>query len=87
MENQELKQLEQRIADLEERFKNHAHTGIDSQQVLLRNILPSYIMTPTQLTAYLAQPAVDGDAFTVYNGTDYILYYFINGIWKAAPFP
>ena len=87
MENDKIQELESRLNELEAKFRNHAHTGVDSQNILLRNIVPTYVMSPAQLSTYLAKPAVNGDAFTVYNGSDYILYYYINGNWKAAPFP
>lgn len=62
----------------------HNHDGVNSAKIPARYIIPAFIFTPTQLTAYLAGPATDGDCFSVFEGTNYYFYVRINNAWKKA---
>ena len=43
----------------------HNHNGIDSPKLRSYNVIPTYRMTATELTAYLARPAIEGEEFNV----------------------
>lgn len=68
--------------DLFERFINHTHDGINSHKIKPNNVIPTYRMTATQLTSYLAKKAVEGEEFNNYDGTNYRKYIYINSGWR-----
>jgi hypothetical protein len=59
----------------------HNHNGIDSPKLRSYNVIPTYRMTSTKLTAYLARPAIEGEEFNNYDGTNYRKYIYINSNW------
>jgi len=63
-------------------IQNHNHDGINSEKIKVQNVIPSYIMTSTELTRYLSRPAIEGEEFNVYDGTNYRKYIRINKLWK-----
>lgn len=63
-------------------IQNHNHDGINSEKIKVQNVIPSYIMTATELTRYLSRPAIEGEEFNVYDGTNYRKYIRINKLWK-----
>ena len=62
----------------------HNHDGINSPKIPTKYVIPAFIFTPTQLTTYLAGPANEGDAFSVFDGTNYYFYVRINKVWKRT---
>ena len=62
-------------------INKHTHDGINSQKIKVYNIIPSYTMTPTELTNYLAKNAIEGEEFNVFDGTNYYKYIRINQNW------
>ena len=67
-----------------EEIQTHTHDGINSPKIKSYNIIPTYRMTSTQLTKYLARPAIEGEEFNNYDGTNYRKYIYINSVWKYA---
>lgn len=65
-------------------IQTHSHDGVNSKQIKPYDVIPTYIMTPTQLTTYLSRNAIEGEEFNVYDGTDYAKYYRINGTWQTV---
>jgi UDP-glucose 4-epimerase len=63
-------------------FKDHNHDGINSQKLKTYNVIPTFTMTSTELTRYLSRPAIEGEEFNVYDGTNYRKYIRINQLWK-----
>lgn len=63
-------------------INTHTHNGINSQKIKVYNIVPSLIMTPTQLTNYLSKNSIEGEEFNVFEGTNYYKYIRINKLWK-----
>lgn len=63
-------------------IQNHNHDGANSEKIKVQNVIPSYIMTSTELTRYLSRPAIEGEEFNVYDGTNYRKYIRINKLWK-----
>lgn len=61
---------------------NHTHDGINSEKIKVQNVIPTYIMTSTELTRYLSRPAIEGEEFNVFDGTNYRKYIRINKLWK-----
>lgn len=64
----------------------HNHNGIDSPKLRSYNVIPTYQMTATELTAYLARPAIEGEEFNVYvsDTLESLKYIHINSVWKYA---
>jgi hypothetical protein len=44
-------------------IKGHNHDGINSQKIPSYNVIPTYRMTPTELTRYLSRQAIEGEEF------------------------
>jgi UDP-glucose 4-epimerase len=65
-----------------EPIKTHTHDGINSEKLKTYNVIPTFIMTATELTRYLSRPAIEGEEFNVYDGTNYRKYIRINKLWK-----
>jgi hypothetical protein len=65
-----------------EQIKTHTHDGINSEKLKVYNIIPTFRMTSTQLTNYLSRPAIEGEEFNNYDGTNYRKYIYINSVWK-----
>jgi hypothetical protein len=65
-----------------EDIQTHTHDGINSQKIKTRDVIPTYKLTATQLSAYLARQAIDGEEFNNFDGTNYRKYIRINGLWK-----
>ena len=65
-------------------LQNHTHDGINSQKIKVRDVIPTYYLTSTELSAYLARPAIDGEEFNNFDGTNYRKYIRINGLWKYS---
>lgn len=63
-------------------LKQHNHDGVNSEKIKVYNVIPSFKMTPTELTRYLSRPAIEGEEFNVYDGTNYRKYIRINKLWK-----
>ena len=65
------------------KINNHNHDGIDSVKIKPYNVIPSYVMTDSQITYYLSKPAIEGDEFNVYNSTtsEYLKYIRVNKTW------
>ena len=63
-------------------IKTHTHDGINSPKIKSYNIIPTHRMTSTQLTKYLARPAIEGEEFNNYDGTNYRKYIYINSGWR-----
>ena len=63
-------------------IKTHTHDGINSEKIKVYNVIPTYRMTSTQLTNYLSRPAIEGEEFNNYDGTNYRKYIYINSLWK-----
>lgn len=61
---------------------NHTHDGVNSEKIKVQNVIPSYVMTSTELTKYLSRPAIEGEEFNVFDGTNYRKYIRINKLWK-----
>jgi len=66
---------------MNEDIKTHNHDGINSEKLKTYNVIPTYIMTATELTRYLSRPAIEGEEFNVYDGTNYRKYIYINSNW------
>ena len=64
-----------------EKVINHNHNGLDSSKIKVYNVIPTYEMTSTQLNKYLARPAIEGEEFNNYDGTNYRKYIYINSNW------
>lgn len=64
--------------------EKHNHDGIDSDKIKVYNVIPTYRMTSTQLTTYLSRPAIEGEEFNNYDGTNYRKYIYINSTWKCV---
>ncbi len=67
-----------------EDIQTHTHDGINSQKIKVRDVIPTYYLTSTELSAYLARPAIDGEEFNNFDGTNYRKYIRINGLWKYS---
>jgi len=63
-------------------IQTHNHDGIDSRQIKVYNIIPTFVMTSTELTRYLSRNAIEGEEFNVFDGTNYRKYIRVNQIWK-----
>lgn len=63
-------------------INTHTHDGVNSQKIKSYNVIPTFIMTSTELTRYLSRPAIEGEEFNVYDGTNYRKYIRINSLWK-----
>ena len=59
----------------------HNHNGIDSPKLRSYNVIPTYQMTATELASYIARPAIEGEEFNNYDGTNYRKYIYINSNW------
>lgn len=67
---------------MNEEIKTHNHDGINSEKIKTYNVIPTFTMTSNELTRYLSRPAIEGEEFNVYDGTNYRKYIYINSIWK-----
>ena len=65
-------------------LKQHNHDGVNSEKIKVYNVIPSFKMTPTELTRYLSRPAIEGEEFNVYDGTNYRKYIRINKDRKSV---
>ena len=65
-------------------IQTHNHNGINSQKILTQDVIPSFVMTPTQLATYLSRPALEGEEFNVFDGTTYAKYFRINNTWQTV---
>lgn len=63
-------------------IKTHTHDGINSEKLKVYNVIPTYRMTATELSNYITRPAIEGEEFNNYDGTNYRKYIYINSIWK-----
>ena len=63
-------------------FELHNHNGSNSSKIRTYDVIPTFRMTPTELTRYLSRPAIEGEEFNVYDGTNYRKYIRINKLWK-----
>lgn len=81
---QQIDDLTKRLDDFKAVFDQHVHNGVDSSLISPRNVILAYQMTPTQLAAYIAGSANNGDEFLNYDGTNYEHYAFVGGVWKKA---
>jgi len=63
-------------------IQTHNHDGIDSRQIKVYNIIPTFVMTSTELTRYLSRNAIEGEEFNVFDGTNYRKYIRVNSLWK-----
>lgn len=66
---------------MEKQLKLHNHDGSNSKKIKIYNIIPTLIMTPPELVSYLSKPAIEGEEFNVYDGTNYRKYIRINKTW------
>lgn len=66
----------------EEFIKSHTHDGVNSEKLKTQDVIPTMIMTSTELTRYLSRPAIEGEEFNVFDGTNYRKYIYINSLWK-----
>ena len=66
----------------EESIKSHTHDGVNSEKLKTQDVIPTFVMTSTELTRYLSRPAIEGEEFNVYDGTNYRKYIYINSLWK-----
>lgn len=82
MENNEQNQLNR--VEIARDLPYHNHDGINSPKIPARFITPVFILTPTQLTDYLAGNTTEGTSFSVYDGTNYYFYVRINSNWKRC---
>jgi len=62
----------------------HNHDGVNSQRIKPYDVIPTFTMTPTELTNYLSRPAIDGEEFNVYDGTNYYKYFRVNQTWQIV---
>lgn len=64
-------------------MENHNHDGFNSQKIKPYNVIPTYVMTTTEITSYLSRPAINGESFNVYNSTtdESSQYVMINNKW------
>lgn len=67
---------------MNEEIKTHNHDGINSEKIKTYNVIQTFTMTSTELTRYLSRPAIEGEEFNNYDGTNYRKYIYINSIWK-----
>jgi len=65
-------------------IKGHNHDGINTSKISVYDVIPTFIMTPTELTRYLSRPAVEGEEFNVFDGTTYAKYFRINNTWQTV---
>jgi len=65
-------------------INTHNHDGVNSIKIKSYNVIPTYIMTSTELTRYLSRPAIEGEEFNVYDGTTYYKYIRINNTWQIV---
>ena len=63
-------------------INTHNHDGVNSAKLQVYDVIPTFIMTSTELTRYLSRPAIEGEEFNVYDGTNYRKYIRINKLWK-----
>jgi len=66
-----------------EEIKTHTHDGINSEKLKPYNVIPTFRMTSTQLTNYLSRPAIEGEEFNNFDGTNYRKYIYLNSLWKS----
>lgn len=66
----------------EEFIKSHTHDGVNSEKIKTQDVIPTFTMTSTELTRYLSRPAIEGEEFNNYDGTNYRKYIRINKLWK-----
>jgi hypothetical protein len=59
----------------------HTHDGINSPKIKTQSVIPTYRMTATELASYIARPAIEGEEFNNYDGTNYRKYIYINSNW------
>lgn len=64
-----------------EDIQTHTHDGINSLKLNARDVIPTYTFTTTELANYLSRPAINGDEFNCYDGTNYYKYLRINNTW------
>ncbi len=64
-----------------ETIKTHTHDGVNTEKIKVYNVIPTFRMTSTQLGKYLARPAIEGEEFNNYDGTNYRKYIYINSNW------
>jgi len=62
----------------------HNHDGLNSKKIKVYDVIPTFIMTPTQLATYLSRKSIEGEEFNVYDGTNYTKYFRINGTWQTV---
>lgn len=67
---------------MNEEIKRHNHDGINSEKIKVYNVIPTFRMTATELASYIARPAIEGEEFNNYDGTNYRKYIYINSTWK-----
>lgn len=67
-------------------IKTHNHDGINSEKLKTYNVIPTYRMTATELANYITRPAIEGEEFNNYDGTNYRKYIYINSTWKFINF-
>jgi len=60
----------------------HNHNGINSKRLSTYDIIPTFVMTSTELTRYLSRNAIEGEEFNVFDGTNYRKYIRVNSLWK-----
>lgn len=63
-------------------INTHTHDGINSLKIQVFDVIPTFIMTSTELTRYLSRQAIEGEEFNVFDGTNYRKYIRINRLWK-----
>lgn len=63
-------------------INTHTHDGVNSAKLQVYDVIPTFIMTSTELTRYLSRQAIEGEEFNVFDGTNYRKYIRINRLWK-----
>ena len=63
-------------------IQNHSHDGINTEKIKTYNVIPTMRLTSQELSNYLSRPAIDGEEFNNFDGTNYRKYIRINSVWK-----
>jgi hypothetical protein len=63
-------------------IQNHNHDGVNTPKIKVYNVIPTFKMTSSELSNYLSRPAIDGEEFNNFDGTNYRKYIRINSVWK-----
>ena len=63
-------------------IQTHTHDGINSPKIKTYNVTPTYTLSATELSNYLSRPAINGEEFNNYDGTNYRKYVYLSGVWK-----